>query len=314
MSILKIAIRMEGGIGDHLCAIRFLPAIKEMYPFCQFYGFSDTENNNTPKNIINTFWPSLFKDIEVIANKKYTSYTIQSQFGQENYRSAFENIPDHYRYNMMNNYDKFYDLHIDSLKWMKYNFNWSKYFFQFLPPEIDLGVIQKNTNNLVVSLYSDSNSSNLLSQQYVYDLLLKLSKKYNITIFATEYNKSFYEDCASFANIICEDIISVVQHIRNAGAFLCIDSGLKFFGYAVGTPTFNFLSQIPSYGELPLHQYIRWNPFVWSVLPLYYSVDNIDLLLSNAVKYNTHMLPYIPGHKIENLIVERSFISHENIH
>ena len=66
----KISIRLEGGIGDHLCAIRFLPAIRELYPDCRFYGFSDTENNYAPKDIIQTFWPSLFEEIKVIPNKK----------------------------------------------------------------------------------------------------------------------------------------------------------------------------------------------------------------------------------------------------
>jgi ADP-heptose:LPS heptosyltransferase len=298
---------MEGGIGDHLCAIRFLPAIKELYPDCEFYGFSDTENNNAPKEIINTFWPSLFKEIQVIPTKKHKTYIVHSQFGEENYISAFDNIPDIYKNKMLNDYDKFYDLHIDALKWMAYDFNWSKYFFQFLPIEIDISPLNKKPNQLAVSLYSDSNSSNLLNQDYVYNLLLKLSKRYNIIIFATEQNRRFYEKCHDIANIVCYNIIDVVKEIRDSGLFLCIDSGLKFLGYSVGTPTFNFLSQIRSYGELPLHQYIRWNPFVWSALPLYYSIDYVDLLLTNASKYNTHLLPCLPEYKTEYLIVERAF-------
>ena len=303
---MKISIRMEGGIGDHLCAIRFLPAIKELYPDCEFYGFSDTENNTAPKNIIQTFWPSLFKDIDVIPTKKDKPYIIYSQFGKENYISAFDNIPDIYKRLMLNDYNKFYDLHIDGLKWMTYDFNWSKYFFNFLYPEIDLGPINKDKNRLVVSLYSDSNTSNLLDSQYVYNLLFQLSKKYKITVFATEKNKSFYSQCSQFADIVCDDIISVVRQIKNAGAFLCIDSGLKFLGYSVNTPTINFLSQIQSYGSLPIHQYIRWNPYAWSVIPLHYNIEHILPLVEQGIMYNTNLIPCFPNVSTDNVLVKRN--------
>jgi len=302
---MKISIRMEGGIGDHLCAIRFLPAIKELYQDCEFYGFSDTEGNYAPKNIIETFWPSLFKNIEAIPTKKNETNIVNTRFGKEDYPAALDNIPEPHLHNMLNNYDKFYDMHIDGLKWLKYDFNWSKYFFQFLEPEINLGKINKQKNHLAVSLYSDNNSSNLLGQDYVYNLLSKLSSKYKITIFATEKNKNFYANCAKFSNIICTDLINVAREIRNSFAFLCIDSGLKFLGYSVGTPTFNFLSQIESYGNLPFHQYIRWNPFVWSVLPLYYDISHVEGLLHNASIYNTHLLASVPGVAIQNLLIDR---------
>jgi len=306
MSISNIAIRMEGGIGDHLCAIRFLPAIRELYPDCKFYGFSDTENNNTPKNIIETFWPSLFEEITVIPNKKQKPYIIKSQFGTENYIGAFENIPDAYRAKIINDYDKYYDLHIDGLKWLTYDFNWSKYFFRFLPIEIDIGMPNRQSNHLCVSLYSDANPGNRLDKQYVYDLLFSLSKNYSITILATKNNYAFYESCEKFATIVCYEIIDVVKTIQNSCAFLCIDSGLKFLGYSVETPTFNFLSQIKEYGNLPIHQHIRWNPYIWSVLPLHHEIGHTTQLLQNSIKYKTNLLP-VNNVNINNLLIYRIY-------
>jgi ADP-heptose:LPS heptosyltransferase len=300
-------MRLEGGIGDHLCSIRFLPAIRELYPECKFYGFSDTGNNYAQKKIITTFWPSLFENIEVIPNKIDKEYTISHQFGKEKYISAFENIPIEYRNRMLNSFDKFYDLHIDGLKWLTYDFNWSKYFFQFLTPEINLGEKKLTTNQVAISLYSDSNSSNLLNKEYATNLIREISKQYKTVIFATPQNIDYYSDCSDFSEILILDIIDVVKTIQNSSAFLCIDSGLKFLGYCVNTPTINFLSQIQQYGQLPPHQYIRWNPFIWSAMPLHYNIPNVIDIINNSIKYNTNLLPSIPDMPLENLIVKRIY-------
>jgi ADP-heptose:LPS heptosyltransferase len=305
---MKIAIRMEGGIGDHLCAIRFLPAIKELSPDCEFYGFSDTENNHAPKNIIETFWPSLFNKIEVIPEKKQKPYIIHSQFGEENYIAAFDNIPDYYRNKMINNYDKFYDLHIDALKWMSYDFNWSKYFFQFLPLEINIGKKNVIKNQIAINLYSDSNQSNLLNKLYVENLLQKLATKYSLIILATEKNQQFYNNCQKYATLVIEDITNVCKIIQNSQLFLTIDSGLKFLGYSVNTPTINFLSQMTHYGELPIHQYIRWNPFIWSAITLHYNVDELLGLINTCIFYNSNLIPNFNSYNIENILVKRKII------
>ena len=304
----KISIRLEGGIGDHLCAIRFLPAIRELYPDCRFYGFSDTENNYAPKDIIQTFWPSLFEEIKVIPNKKKKPNIINSQFGSENYIASFDNIPDDYRNHMINNYDKFYDLHIDGLNWMYYDFNWSKYFFQFLDLEINIGKKNIIKNQIAVNLYSDSNSSHLLDQKYTENLLYELSKKYSLIILATQENKHFYDNCQKYASVIVEDIVNVCKIIQNSQLFLTIDSGLKFLGYSVNTPTINFLAYIEEYGQLPLHQYIRWNPFIWSALPLNYNIYQTKQLIETCIHLNTNLIPNISQNMIDNVFVHRKFI------
>ena len=42
---------MEGGLGDHFAANRFIPAIKEKYPNCEIDLFSDTECNSHQSEI-----------------------------------------------------------------------------------------------------------------------------------------------------------------------------------------------------------------------------------------------------------------------
>lgn len=306
MTVHRIALRLEGGIGDHLCSIRFLPAIKDLYPNCEFYGFSDTANNYAAKTLLQTLWPTLFKNIEVIPTKKDNNYTITHQFGTEKYIAAFENIPDKYRDNMLNNYDKFYDLHIDGLHWMNYDFDWSKYFYRFLPVEINLGPKKVIKNQIAINLFSDSNPSNRLDPVYVETLIKKLANKYSLVILATDANKDFYESCKNHASIIVDNITNVTQIIQNSQLFLTLDSGLKFLGYSVNTPTINFLSQITQYGNLPVHQYIRWNPFIWSVMPLHYPITKVEQLIDVCSRYNTHLIPGAPLNIIDNILVKRN--------
>jgi ADP-heptose:LPS heptosyltransferase len=304
--IKKIALRLEGGIGDHLCSIRFLPAIRELYPDCEFYGFSDTENNHAAKNLILALWPTLFKNIEVIPTKKDKHYTITHQFGTEKYIASFDNIPDEYRYRMTSDYDKFYDLQIDGLHWMNYDFNWSKYFYQFLPIEINLGEKKVIKNQIAINLYSDSNAANRLDTEYVQNLIKQLAQKYSLVILATDANKHFYDSCAQYAAVVVNNITNVAKIIQNSALFLTLDSGLKFLGYSVNTPTINFLSQITEYGNLPVHQYIRWNPFIWSVMPLHYPISNVQQLIEVCSKYNTNLIPGAPLDIIDNILVKRN--------
>lgn len=301
----KIAIRLEGGIGDHLCAIRFLPAIADIYPNCEFYGFSDTENNYAAKRVIETLWPNLFRHIEVIPNKKDKHYIMNHQFGQEKYISLLENIPDEYQHKMLNNFDKFYDLHIDGLHWMKYDFSWSKYFYTFMKPEINLGQKSVVKNQIALNLYSDSNSSNLLDFRYIKKLIQELSLNYSLIILATKSNKHIYSECEEYAKIVTEDIIDACKIIQNSQLFLTLDSGLKFLGYGLNTPTINFLSQITEYGSLPIHQYIRWNPFTWSVVPLNYDIAKLQNLISLYIELNNNLLPNIPISLVDMALVNR---------
>lgn len=302
---MKIAIRLEGGIGDHICASRFIPAIKELYPNAKFYGFSDTENNPEPSKFLKIFWPSLFENIYIIQNKKYENFSITSQFGTENFIGAFENIPDDITYHIINDYDKYYDLHIDGLKWLSYDFNWSKYFYTFPEPEISIQKLDLN-NTICLNLYSDANKSNRMSIEYVLELVKTLSVYYNIIIIATEKNASFYEPCIPYAKIVFPTTLQLAEIIKSSVLFLTLDSGPKFLGYCLGTPTINYTAQINKYLELAYHQMIRWQPFVNSVLPLYNDISHTLSLINICIKYKTNILPSLPF-DINNILIIRDY-------
>ena len=50
---MKVSVRMEGGLGDHFAANRFVPAIKELHPDCSIDLFSDTQGSESQSKILN---------------------------------------------------------------------------------------------------------------------------------------------------------------------------------------------------------------------------------------------------------------------
>ena len=133
---MKISVRMEGGLGDHLLANRFIPAIKEQWPGCKIDLWSDTEGSTSQSDTLKQMWPSYFNDVFVIEKKKHKKFRIKSSnFPEEDYRGSLKMCLDVDLKLMEGVYDKFYDLHIDSLEWMNYDFDWFKHFQVFPTPE-----------------------------------------------------------------------------------------------------------------------------------------------------------------------------------
>src|SRR5580658_8906131 len=89
---IKIAIHFEGGGGDHLCANRFVPAIKEFHKNCEITVFSNTENNFFQKNLLELCYPSFYKEIKVIKDKKYKKFIVNTQFGEDNFYGSLDNL------------------------------------------------------------------------------------------------------------------------------------------------------------------------------------------------------------------------------
>ena len=90
---MKISVRMEGGLGDHLLANRFIPAIKEQWPGCKIDLWSDTEGNKFQSDVLKKMWPSYFNDIFVLEEKRYKRLKIiSSNFPEEDYRGSIKNV------------------------------------------------------------------------------------------------------------------------------------------------------------------------------------------------------------------------------
>ena len=69
---MKISVRMEGGLGDHLLANRFVPSILDKYPNSKIHLFSDTNGNSLQSDILLNLYD--FYDSRTLIYRKYENY------------------------------------------------------------------------------------------------------------------------------------------------------------------------------------------------------------------------------------------------
>jgi len=295
---LKISIRAEGGLGDCLLANRFIPAIKELYPNSEITAYTDSQGKTFQKEVLEMCYPSFYKEIKVIPNKKYKQFWVDCQFGTDNYYGALENVPDNIRAEM-EGFDKFYDLHIDSLKWIDYDFDWLRYHRFFPKPQIN---IEKPTNkylllHLVSSTYGPEKrlaGGHGLEQWYIDRLIALLLEKTDLTvkvISTPEINK-FYE---KFRNnqrveVLNKNIKDLVTIIGGASVMISVDSGFKYLSYGFGVPTLIFSTHCAApFKVIPSHQ-TRWLIFPETCFPLNFDCVFITNLASKIIKNKGYIL------------------------
>jgi len=296
---MNISVRLEGGLGDHLCATRFIPAILEEYPAAKITAYSDTSGNFFQKECLDILYPHLYEDVKVIPNKKYKEFWINCQFGEDKDYGALENIPDGW-VEEMESYDKFYDLHIDSLKWLDYDFDWYRYFKFFPSPKI-----KKNKNSepyVILQLHTsrsgEKNKSHYLESWYVKKIIdtLSLQRGLKCKIISTPELENEYSQFKNYENveIIIGDIEHIIENIKDASLFLGIDSGFRFIAYSFGVPAILFgtyYSQ-PNWCA-PFHQ-IRWSFFPEQCFPLHHNYQEItDLAFKVLDNKAISLYPFI---------------------
>jgi ADP-heptose:LPS heptosyltransferase len=290
---MNIAVRLEGGLGDVLCANRFVHAIKEKYPDSQITAYIDSEGKTFQKEALDILYPNTYKEIKIIPSKKFKEFWVDCQFGIDNYYGALENVPEEFQKEMFS-YDKFYDLHIDSLKWLGYDFDWLRYYRFFPRPE--LKVENKIGEYIVVHLVSSSSTGHRLEDWYIERLITSLSEKNKVYIISTLDTNYFYEKLKNIKNVILVNgtIQDVCELISNSKLMISTDSGFRYiaYGYNIPTITFSKHSQQP-FSSIPSHQ-IRWLMFPETCFPLNYNADFMVELSNKILQNNGYILaPYL---------------------
>ena len=303
----KIAIRLEGGLGDHLLGNRFVHAIKEKYPKSELHFFSDTENNPKSIDILKDLFPSIYKNCTVVGKRVNPNYKINSIFGEETYTAHINNLPEE-TLKIIKSYDKFYDLHIDGLRWIKSDFDWLRYYYFFPKPEINL-ISPYKEPYIMAHLYARPDSPYNLEQWYTISLLNKLSETNKIVIITTEEHKNFYSEIFNNRNIIidCADnVIDIFKIASNCELFIGIDSGIRYIPYHFSKPVFVFSKYCTEYGQVAYSHLIRWLIFEKNVFPMHYKIEKVLRIIDNVIKNKYFVLyPYLPDN-IENYIVDRN--------
>lgn len=305
---MKINVRMEGGLGDHLVANRFAPAILDKYPGAEIKIFSDTEGNHrTLDSILNLFPNFYLRGGEVIESRNSKEYKISTQFGEENYPSHISNQKIETLRRMFD-CDKFYDLHIDGLNWLDYDFDWLRYYYFFPKPHKVLSQKYTEDKYLMIHLYSRPNSPYNLDQSYTLQLINKLSEFSKIVIIIEDKYKNYYDSISDNPNIIIdtsdtiEDIFSIAS---NCSAFIGIDSGIRYIPYHFSKPTFVFSNYCRQYGDIAYSHLVRWLIFQKNVFPMHMDIAIVQQIIQNSLSNKAyHLFPEILSN-INQFIIKR---------
>lgn len=269
----QISVRLEGGLGDCLLGNRFVPAIKEIYPDSEITAYIDSEGKTFQKEVLDLCYSDMYKEIKVIQNKKYKEFWVDCQFGCDNYYGALENVPDDIRDEMES--DIFYDLHIDSLKWRKYDFDWLRYFYFFPKPQVSK--IEAKRAYAVLHLQSATSVGHRLEDWYCKGLVEKLSKEIHCVIIATKEQRQFYSWAEEMDSVRIHigDMKSVVEQISGAQIMISTDSGFRYLAYGYSIPVLTFSAQCYSpHKVIPSHE-LRWLIYPYQCYPLNYSFHEV---------------------------------------
>ncbi len=303
---MNISLRFEGGAGDCLLANRFVPAIKECYPNSKITAYIDSEGKTFQKEILEVAYPSFYKEIKVIPAKKYKDFWVDTQFGLDNYYGALENVPDAWRLDM-ESADLFYDLHIDSLKWTKYDFDWYRYFRFFPRPEIN----KPKKKQVVCHLESATSTGHRLEGWYIEGLLKRLCSalpNYEIVVIATPEQNNLYEGIeATNFRVLNADIRGVIESIVESEVMISVDSGFRFLAMGCSIPVITFSAHCPApHQVIPSHM-IRWNPFPELTYPLNHNmVDIVNLTQKLTREPGYALVPYLQDFDLQ--CVRRKYI------
>jgi ADP-heptose:LPS heptosyltransferase len=282
MDKIEIAVRFEGGSGDCLLANRFVAAIKEKYPNSEITAYIDSEGKTFQKEILQLLYGSLYKSIEIIPHKKYKEFWVDCQFGTDNYKGALENVPDSVS-EIFSTYDKFYDLHIDSLKWIDYDFDWLRYFRFFPRPDVEFA--NSRGDYVLFHLISSSSVGHRLEDWYIARLITEVAKNHKCVIISTEDTNKFYDGVANLPNVEifngpAEDVCGLIS---NAKFMISTDSGFRYVAYGYGVPTVTFSANCKTpYSPAPSHM-IRWLIFPETCYPLNYDAKDIADICNKIV-------------------------------
>jgi ADP-heptose:LPS heptosyltransferase len=297
---MNISVRLEGGAGDCLLGHRFSTAIREKYPDATITAYIDSEGKTFQKEIIQCLYPSFYKEIKIIQNKKYKEFWVDCQFGIDNYYGALENVPDEVSQEM-ESYDKFYDLHIDSLKWTEYDFDWLRYFKFFPKPEL------KSENSrgeyIVLHLVSSTSVGHRLEDWYITKLISLISKDHKCVIISTEDTNKFYDEVKNNSNveIFNGNIKDVCSIISNSSMMIATDSGFRYIAYSYGIPTLTFSKHSnQAFSSIPSHQ-IRWLMFPETCFPLNWDASAITTITNNILKKDKGYIlaPYLQDFNLQ---------------
>jgi ADP-heptose:LPS heptosyltransferase len=289
---MRIAVRLEGGIGDHLLANRFVPAITEKHRGAKIDLFSSTNGSRIQSNLLNSLFNYYNKTF--LTEQESEVYNVTSQFGRENYPQHIENI-NKKTLKEIKSYDKWYNLHIDSLEWMSSGLDWQRYFYSFPKPTEEIGDSKlKGENYLVLHLASDNLANgHRMSRSYLNRFIDTIPEGFGVIALSTPSTSEFINSTIgqnARVKILQSTITEVARTIKDCSGLFAIDSGIKYLGHTFNKPTLCWARESLSPHSVTLSHKVRWLTHPQLYFPLEFNERYMWNCMNNLIKTDNFLL------------------------
>jgi len=292
MNTSNILIRFEGGIGDCLLGNRFLFAVREKYPKAKIKVAFDTGGNARQEQLMKSLWPSVYKNTYTLGDKIKPSYLTTNAKGilvdDVNHP---DNLPPNFKADIESS-DLYFDLHIASLKFLRYDIPWQKYYTYFPQPE-ETKVYSGDLPNefIMVHFYPRPDSFHSLNQDYSISLIKELKKILPVVVICQDEYRDWYKECSEW--IIDPSFEEIFDIASRCKIFFGADSSIRYTSLHYGKPSF-VLSQhcrAPfNLGGMNLAHMVRWSIFRNYVLPPNLDVSIVSKICNNYLSYPGYYL------------------------
>jgi len=304
---MNISVRMEGGLGDHILANRFIPAIKDRHPEARIHLFSDTGGGSLQSDTI----ASLFNyySSRTLIRRKSEKHNIRTQFGRENFAAHLDNVHEEDKRKMLS-FDKFYNLHIDWMEWMDYDFDWQRYFYHFPQPHLQVFPYENERPYIIIHAASDNMGNNhRMSKKYLSDLVNNIPQRFDVFVLSTKSTREFIKlrfKESSRLKIFEENMSDVIRLVKGCEGMFAIDSGVKYFGYTFNKPTLTWAKESSRpHSCLPAFQ-MRWLTFPSLIFPLEHDAKYMIQCMENLMGSNNLILaPHLTSKEIDKTLIKR---------
>ena len=304
---MKISVRFEGGLGDHLLANRFIPGILERNPGAEIHMFSDTGGNTLQSDTLLSLYN--FYTSRTLLERKSKDYKIKTQFGNENFPAHLSNIKDDQREHMLN-FDAFYNLHIDWLEWLDYDIGWQQRFNFFPKPTSKIFRFENKRPYIVMHIASDNLGNNhRMSEEYIKNLINGINDKYDVFVLSTNSTDEFVKSRtpkSKRVKIINAPLPQVIQIIKGCTGIFAIDSGIKYFGFTFNKPTLCWAKESARPHSCPYAFQIRWLTFPQLMFPLEHDAEYMNNCMTNLIETGNFFIgPHIEHEILNEAIIRR---------
>lgn len=302
---MKINILLEGGVGDLILATRFVAAVREQYPESHITVFVNNDKNDKYNSFLDKHWGHLWNSFEPNVERISDKHQIVSQFGPENYNAAINNIKPEWR-TKLNDCDKFYNFHLDALKFLEYqDIPWLKY-MKCVPRPRNLEPALYA--DVVVNLYARPDHFSAITKQQSDSIIDNIKGSHKTLIIAPneEVKNTFYEKHKEIT--VCADLTESLSIISKSKIGVSIDSGLRcmFYPFGLGCYTLCALAQKPF--EIVQSHVVRWYMWPEHILPIDVKPAYLSTLVDNALENRACLIyPQYPAARINDVLVKRNY-------